>query len=72
MSTIKSPMLKSPCRGKRLGQSTVEYLVLVTAVIGVVIAFLVKGSTFQTQLCSVMTNMTNQMGNVASRLTGSF
>ena len=58
------------------GQSTVEYIVLVTAVIGVMIAFLIiprndkNQSTFQNQLANTMETMSGQMTNMANRLSG--
>ena len=56
---------------KKKGQSTVEYIVLVTAVVGVAIAFMMSnGSPFQSRLGKVLDTMSNQMVNTASRLTG--
>jgi hypothetical protein len=57
---------------KRKGQSTVEYIVLVTAVIGVTIAFLLSpASPFRQTLTNSMNNMTKQIGNMTDRLTDS-
>ena len=54
----------------RRGQSTVEYIVLVTAVLAVAIAFLVSPSgPFQTRLNSSMDLTTSQMTNMAERLS---
>ncbi len=51
------------------GQSTVEYILLVTAVVAVIILFTTtKDSTFQNRLTSVFNNATQDMLNVASRL----
>jgi len=51
------------------GQSTVEYILLVTAVVGVIILFASgSGSLFQTRLNSVFTTTTQDMLNVASHL----
>jgi Flp pilus assembly pilin Flp len=52
------------------GQSTVEYILLVTAVIAVVILFTTtKGqNSFQNSLNSVLNTTTQDMLNVASRL----
>ncbi len=51
------------------GQSTVEYNILVTAVIGAAIFFLNgEGSLFRTRLNTTMTTMTDQMGTMANRL----
>jgi Flp pilus assembly pilin Flp len=54
------------------GQSTVEYILLVTAVIAVIVLFTVgKGSVFQQRLNSVFNSTTQDMLNVASRLQDS-
>ena len=51
------------------GQSTVEYILLVTAVIGVIILFTAgNGSVFQKSMNSVFNTTTQDMLNVASRL----
>lgn len=50
------------------GQSTVEYILLVTAVIAVIILFTANGGLFQTRLNSVFNTTTQDMLNVASRL----
>ncbi len=51
------------------GQSTVEYILLVTAVVAVIILFTVgNGSLFQTRLNTVFNQTTQDMLNVASRL----
>jgi len=51
------------------GQSTVEYILLVTAVIFVIISFTTgPGNLFQQRLNSVFINTTQDMLNVASRL----
>lgn len=54
------------------GQSTVEYIVLVTAVLAVAILFLTspKGP-FQTRLNSTLSTVTGQMTNMADRLSAS-
>ncbi|MBI4308984.1 MAG: class III signal peptide-containing protein [Candidatus Omnitrophica bacterium] len=55
------------------GQSTVEYIVLVTAVLAVAILFMVSGggnSPFQSKLNSTLSTVTDQMTNMANRLTG--
>lgn len=57
-------------RSAAAGQSTVEYILLVTAVIAVVILFVTgKNSSFQTRLNSVLDISTNSMENAAKRLT---
>ena len=51
------------------GQSTVKYILLVTAVVAVIILFtLGKGSLFQTRLTNVFNSTTQDMLNVASYL----
>ena len=51
------------------GQSTVEYILLVTAVIAVIILFTTgNNSLFQQRLNSVFNSTTQDMLNVASRL----
>ena len=53
------------------GQGTVEYIILVAAVIAVAIAFLSSGKgPFQTKMNSTYEAMTNQMTNVVSRVGG--
>ena len=50
-------------------QSTVEYILLVTAVVTVVVLFTTgNGNLFQTRLNSVLNTTTQDMLNVASRL----
>jgi Flp pilus assembly pilin Flp len=51
------------------GQSTVEYILLVTAVVGVIILFTTgPGNLFQTRLTNVFNQTTQDMLNVASYL----
>ena len=51
------------------GQSTVEYILLVTAVVAVIILFTVgKTSLFQTRLTNVFNQTSQDMLNVASHL----
>ena len=53
------------------GQSTVEYIILVAAVIAVAIGFLSGGNgPFQTKLNDTMTTLTNQMTNVVNNIGG--
>ncbi len=53
----------------RRGQSTVEYILLVTAVIAVIVLFTAgNNSLFQQRLNSVFNSTTQDMLNVASRL----
>jgi len=58
---------------KKKGQSTVEYIILVTAVIAVVIFFVVSpGSPFRQHMNETLGNATDSMVNMASRLNGAF
>jgi hypothetical protein len=53
----------------RKGQSTVEYILLVTAVIGVIISFTAaKNNLFQSRLNTVFNETTQDMLNVATQL----
>jgi len=53
------------------GQSTVEYILLVTAVVAVIVLFTVgHNSLFQTRLTSVFSQTSQDMLNVASYLQG--
>jgi hypothetical protein len=68
-------MFKKPIRLTALGrkaQSTVEYIVLVAAVIAVAIAFMTgPSSPFQSKLNSSMGTMTDHMDTMATRLEDS-
>ena len=58
---------------KKKGQSTVEYIILVTAVVAVVIAFVVlPNSPFRQKVNQTMGNATDGMVNMAARLNGAF
>ena len=53
----------------RSGQSTVEYILLVTAVIGVMIFFLTKPNTgLQSKLSNTLNASSESMSNMANRL----
>ena len=56
---------------KKKGQSTVEYLVLVAAIIGALIIFLRPGGPFQTAFNDTLDEGTTGMVNMAERLSGS-
>ena len=54
------------------GQSTVEYILLVTAVVAVMIVFATsQGGPLQSQLNTTLNTATSDMGNAASVLSGS-
>jgi len=54
------------------GQSTVEYVLLVTAVVAVMIAFSTgSNSSFKTQLNSALNSVASDMNTMASSLAGS-
>ena len=58
---------------KKKGQSTLEYVILVTAVIVVIIALLMGGSSpFKTALNSTLQSTVNSMNTMGSRLTGTY
>jgi hypothetical protein len=61
-------MTKTPQKKKK-GQSTVEYIILVAAVIGALLAFL--PGTFQTAYEDTLEEGTNGMTNMAWRLSTS-
>jgi competence protein ComGC len=54
---------------KKKGQSTVEYIILVAAIIGALIIFL--PSTFKNAFNATLQSGTNGMQNMADRLAGS-
>jgi uncharacterized protein (UPF0333 family) len=54
---------------KKKGQSTVEYIILVAAIIAALIIFL--PSTFQDAFNATLMSGTNGMENMADRLAGS-
>ena len=54
------------------GQSTVEYVLLVTAVLAVIIAFVTsKNGGFQTQLNTTLNTATSDMSTIATTLSSS-
>ena len=58
---------------KKKGQSTVEYIILVTAVVAVILVFSVApGSPFRTKLGNTLGNATGAMVDMANSLNGAF
>ncbi len=53
------------------GQSTLEYILLVAAVVAVLVTFLGPGGTFSTNLGNTLEKSTNDMLNMANRLSTS-
>ena len=53
---------------KRKGQSTLEYIILVTAVIAIILVFLAPGGIFRGRVNATLISATNGMLNMASRL----
>ena len=62
---LKRNIMKNPQKKKK-GQSTVEYIILVAAVIGALLIFL--PGAFQTAYNATLTSGTNGMENMAWRL----
>ncbi len=58
-------------RKHKKGQSTVEYVVLVAAVIALLFIFLQPGGVFRTAFNATLTTGTNGMGTMANRLSAS-
>lgn len=55
---------------RKKGQSTVEYVILVAAVLTAILLFLGPGGVFQRQLNDSMSQGTDAMSNMAGRLEG--
>ena len=55
-------------RRKRKGQSTVEYIILIAAVLAALIIFLGPNGPFKTAFNSTLTTGTNGMTDMANRL----
>lgn len=58
-------------RRKKKGQSTVEYIILVAAVLAALILFLRPGGVFQTAFNDTISTGTSGMQNMANRLATS-
>lgn len=63
--------MSNQLRRKKKGQSTLEYIILVTGVIVVLIIFLRPGGIFNTAFNATLSSGTNGMDNMAQRLGGS-
>ncbi len=61
-------MAKSKQRKKKRGQSTLEYIVLVTGVIAILIIFLGPNGVFQSAYNRTLSTGTNGMEDMANRL----
>lgn len=60
------------CKNKKKGQSTLEYIVLVTGVIAILIVFLRPGNgIFNTAFNQTLSSGTNGMTDMANRLATS-
>lgn len=67
---LKRNITSKPKQQKK-GQSTVEYIILVAAVLAVLIIFLRPGGPFSNTFNSALTNGTNGMQDMGGRLAGS-
>ena len=63
--------IKVKPRRKKKGQSTVEYIILVAAIIGALIIFLRPDGVFQNAYNETLSTGTNGMVNMAERLRNS-
>ena len=66
-------MLKTYIKSKRKnkGQSTVEYIILVAAILAALIIFLAPGGVFQRAFNDTISTGTNGMQDMANRLSAS-
>jgi len=67
---LKRIIKKNPQR-KRKGQSTVEYIILVAAVLAALIIFLKPGGVFQSSFNRALNSGTSGMEEMANRLAES-
>ena len=56
----------------KTGQSTVEYMVLVAAIVSFFIVFFQKGGEFDTTLNDTYSDRTSDMKNMSKRLSGAY
>lgn len=68
-NVVKSPQGRS--RGRKKGQSTIEYIILVAAVIAAILIFVGSGA-FYDGYNSAISGVANAMTNVAGRLSNSY
>lgn len=67
---LKRNILHKPAKKKK-GQSTVEYIILVAAILAALIIFLRDGGPFQSAFNEALTTGTNGMEDMANRLATS-
>ena len=67
----KSNPVAKQTQHKKKGQSTLEYIILVTAVVAILLAFLAPGGIFRGAVQNTFQQGTNGMENMAGRLAGS-
>lgn len=68
---LKRNAINKPHKRKK-GQSTVEYIVLVAAVLGVILVFLGPSGIFQKTFNSILSKGSDTMLNLANRLANSY
>ncbi len=68
---LKRNAIQRPHKKKK-GQSTVEYIVLVAAVLGVILVFLGPSGVFQKAFNSILGTGTGSMLNLSNRLSESY
>ncbi len=68
---LKRIKLNKPATSKRKGQSTVEYIILVAAILAALIVFLRPGGIFATAVNDTFVSGTNGMQDMANRLATS-
>lgn len=68
---LKRIKLNKPETSKKKGQSTVEYIILVAAILAALIVFLAPGGIFSTAINDTFVTGTNGMTNMAGRLATS-
>jgi uncharacterized protein YoxC len=61
---------KNTKKGKKKGQSTVEYILLAAAVIGALVIFLKPGGTFHQTLNTTLDEVTGEMTDMKDQIVG--